>query len=310
MNQPTYEGLIVLGAPRSGTTLLRRILNAHPDIACPGETNLFSACARFLHSETIAEGVDIGVLAGLDFAGFDERSVLESLREFAFNFNREYAKKQGKRRWASKTAFDLFHLDVIERLCGDHAYFICIQRHGLDVACSLKDLCETNGVYLSELHEYIKRYPRPMEAFCHAWVDLNRAMHAFIKRHPNNALFLKYEDLTADPKTATQKISQFINADWDPDWITRAMQASNNVGLGDWKTYGKNKIDTEGIGRWRNLSDYTISLLGRICNPMLEASGYAPVEVKEDRSAQEARRRYEFGLRIRTGLSEKTKAAK
>ncbi|MCA9663328.1 MAG: sulfotransferase, partial [Myxococcales bacterium] len=31
-------GIIVLGAPRSGTTLLRRLLDAHPNIACPPET--------------------------------------------------------------------------------------------------------------------------------------------------------------------------------------------------------------------------------------------------------------------------------
>jgi hypothetical protein len=108
MNPAPYEGIIVLGSPRSGTTLLRRVLNAHPDIACPGETNLFSACAKFLHTETISEGVDIGVLSGLDFAGFDENYVMGALREFAFNFHREHARKQNKKRWASKTAFDIF----------------------------------------------------------------------------------------------------------------------------------------------------------------------------------------------------------
>src|SRR5262249_42673199 len=109
--RPAHDGIIVMGAPRSGTTLLRRILDAHPDIACPGETNLLAACARFLHSETIAEGVDIGVLAGLEFAGFAEDAVLEALREFAFGFHREYAKRQGKPRWACKTAFDVFYWD-------------------------------------------------------------------------------------------------------------------------------------------------------------------------------------------------------
>ncbi|MGH8166798.1 MAG: sulfotransferase family protein, partial [Woeseiaceae bacterium] len=166
MTDPAYEGTIVIGAPRSGTTLLRRILDGHPDVACPAETNVFSGCGRMLQSETIAEGLDVGMLSGLAFAGFAESAVLEALREFAFEFHRQYARKEGKRRWASKTAFDLFYLDAIEKLCGDHARFICLQRHGLDVACSLKDLCDTNGGYLSELHEYIRRYPSPLEAFC------------------------------------------------------------------------------------------------------------------------------------------------
>jgi len=294
-----FDGIIVMGAPRSGTTLVRRILDAHPDIACPGETNLFAACARFLHSETIAEGVDVGVLSGLEFAGFDEASVLRALRELAFGFHREYAKRQGKSRWASKTAFDAFYWDAIERLCGEHAYFVCVQRHGLDVACSLKELCDTNGVYLGELHDYIKRYPRPLEAFCHAWVDVNRSMRGFLERHPRNAMLLKYEDLTSDPESATKAVASFVGVDWSPEWIAGAMQASGGVGLGDWKTYGKDTIDREGVGRWRALSEYTVSRMGRICNPMLEASGYPPVEVKEERSTAEARRRYELGLKMR-----------
>jgi protein-tyrosine sulfotransferase len=293
-----HDGIIVMAPPRSGSTLLRRILNAHPDIACPGETNLFSACARFLQSETIAEGVDVSVLSGLAFAGFADEEVLTALREFAFGFHREYARRQGKSRWASKTVWDLFHLETIERFCGDDAYFICVQRHGLDVALSMKELVEATGIYQNELYEYVKRYPRPLEAFCHAWVDLGAATQAFLKRHPDNALLVKYEDLTADPESTTRQIASFVHAEWISDWMDRAMEMPKSIGLGDWKAYARTKVDTGSIGRWRNLSEYTISMMGRICNPMLEASGYPPVEVKEERSLQEARRRYELGMRV------------
>ena len=296
--RPAHDGIIVMGAPRSGTTLLRRILDAHPDIACPGETNLLAACARFLHSETIAEGVDVGVLAGLEFAGFPEDAVLEALREFAFGFHREYAKRQGKPRWACKTAFDVFHWDAIETLCGRHAYFVCLQRHGLDVACSLKELCDANGIYLRELHEYIQRYPRPLEAFCHAWVDVTLTTRRFVERHPDNALLVKYEDLTADPEAVTRKIAEFVGVEWSPEWLAGVMQKPKHVGLGDWKTYAKDRIDTSSVGRWRALSEHTIGLMGQICNPVLEASGYSPVDVKAPRSTREARRRYAVGLRI------------
>jgi hypothetical protein len=297
-HNPKYEGIIIIGTPRSGTTLLRRILNAHPNIACPGETNLFSACARFLHSESIAEGVEIGVLPGLGYAGFNENEVLQRLREFAFSFHREHAHQQGKSRWAEKTAFDSFYLEAIERFCGDHAYFICVQRHGLDVACSLQELCDKNGGYLSELHEYIKRYPRPLEAFGHVWVDLTEAIRQFAQRHPKNALVIRYEDLTADSAATMQTIAEFIGEEWQPQWLERAIQKPDNLGLGDWKTYSKSQIDTASVERWRNLSRATISMLGKICNPTLKACGYPLVEVIEERSSEEARRRYELGLMI------------
>ena len=38
-----HDGINVMGVPRSGTTLLRGIGDAHRDIACPRETNLLSA---------------------------------------------------------------------------------------------------------------------------------------------------------------------------------------------------------------------------------------------------------------------------
>jgi len=293
-----YEGIVIIGTPRSGTTLLRRMINAHPNIACPGETNLFSACARFLHSESIAENVDIGVLSGLGYAGFSEDNILQNLREFAFDFHREYARKQGKPRWAEKTAFDSFYLDAIERLCGDQSYFLCVQRHGLDVACSLQELCDKNGGYLSELHQYIKRYPRPLEAFSHVWVDLTEAIHHFVKRHPKNALLIRYEDLTAEPLATMQSIAEFIGEDWAPQWLDTALQKRDNLGLGDWKTYSKSQVDTASVGRWQHLSKATISMLGKICNPTLKTCGYPLVDIIDEHSSEEARRRYELGLMI------------
>jgi protein-tyrosine sulfotransferase len=296
----SFEGLIVLGSPRSGTTLMRRILDAHPEIACPGETNVFTGCARFLQSETLAEGVDVGVLSGLQFAGFPEKEVLDRLREFALGFFREFASKSGKRLWAAKTAFDIFYLPTIEKLCTGHTRFLCIQRHGLDVACSLKDLCDTNGVYLSELHEYIKRHPRPLEAFCHVWVDLNRSLRDFAERHPHDALLLRYEDLVANPEPMLRRIADFAGVAWDEQWVEKAMHKSSDIGLGDWKTYTKSTVSTESVGRWKSLSAYTVSMMGRICNPMLELSGYEPVPVEAERTTEDARRRYELGLRLKT----------
>jgi protein-tyrosine sulfotransferase len=307
-DQPAHDGIVVLGAPRSGTTLMRRILNAHPDIACPGETTLLAACARFLQSDIIAEGLDVGVVSGLQFAGFDEEYVLKSLREFAFGFHREYARREGKSRWASKSAFDVYYLDTIEKLCANDAYFVCLQRHGLDVACSLKDLCDANGAYLSELHTYVKRYPSPLEAFSHAWVDATLATRGFVARHPENALLVKYEDLTADPETVTKQIAAFVRVDWSPEWLAGVMAVPESYGLGDFKTYGKDRIDTDSVGRWRTLSEHTIGMMARICNPILEASGYAPIEAKE-RSVQEARRRHELRLRVSSRQSKAKKRA-
>lgn len=291
------EGILILGVPRSGTTLLRRLLNAHPNIACPSETNVFAACGRFLRSEVIAEGVHVGVLDGLAYAGFPQDEVLRRLRDLAFGFHREYAQRHGKKRWAAKTAFDIFYLEEIELLCADKVAYVCIQRHGLDVVTSLHELCEKNGTYLRELHDYVIRYPNFLEAFARVWVDLSERLMNFLARHPSNAFLVRYEDLVRDPQATMRAVFGFLGEEWREAWVSYALSDRSEAGLGDWKTYAKSEIDTSSVGRWKSLSRYTIRGLASICNETLRRCGYEEVDASvEERPPEEAQRRYQIGL--------------
>ena len=122
---------------------------------------MLSACANFIRSQPTGDGVDMGVLAGLSFAGFDDTEVLARLREFAFAFPREYAARQKKTRWAEKTAFDSFSIPEIDTLCGNDAYFVGIVRHGLDVAVSCLDFVNAAGTYPRVMHTYIRNCEIP-----------------------------------------------------------------------------------------------------------------------------------------------------
>lgn len=296
MSQIKHDGILILGCPRSGTTLLRRILDAHPNIAAPGETYLFTACARFLKGETVVDGMDVGVLNGLGFAGFDSDQVLGRLREFAFTFRREHAAAEGKSRWVEKTAVDAFHVPEIERLCGDHAYFICVTRHGLDVACSMDDWCRKSLAYPSEIHPYIQRYKRPLEAFCHAWVDATTAIEAFASNHPDNAIVVRYEDLVTDPDAEMRRLVEFVGEDWDPETLSDALGQREAKGFSDWKTFAKSAVDKASIGRWRELPSATLNDLVGVVNPTLVQCEYEVVDAAPKMSAEEARRRYDLGL--------------
>ncbi len=292
------EGILILGTPRSGTTLMRRVLNAHPDIACPGETYLFNGCARFLHRETFASGLDIGALAGLSFAGFGEDEVLRRLREFAFSFMGDHARAAGKPRWAEKTAFDAFLLDRLEPLVAGHVHFICLQRHGLDVVSSMDEATTKTGGYVDAIHAYIKRYSQPLEALAHVWVDLASRIAALAARHAADSVVVRYEDLCAEPERELSRVFSAIGAEFDPGVIDRALGSHESAGIDDWKSHSRDAIDASSVGRWTALPPATIRMLAEVVNPTLVDLGYDAVPTTDSPSAAEARRRYELGLRV------------
>jgi protein-tyrosine sulfotransferase len=299
MSSEAAQGIVILGMPRSGTTLLRRLLDAHPAICCPPETNLLSAAARFLHEEAFAGGISIGVLSGLRFAGIAEQVVVARLRELVFGFLQDVCRQRRKKRWAEKTAFNIFHLDQIEQLCGGSCRFLCLVRHPLDVVCSIKELTDKMEMYVAELHTYIRQYPAPLEAFAHAWVKMHARLRRFVSDHPADCLMLKYEDLVYNPSGELQRVFDFLGEAADvPAILSQALQGTESIGLGDWKTYEHRAIHTESVGRWRHLSPSTVHWLVKIIAAEMELAGYPPIAAALSPQPDVARRQYELGLLV------------
>lgn len=293
------RGIIMLGMPRSGTTLLRRILNAHSRIACGGETFLLRATARFFDSDTINDGIDYGVIGGLMSAGFSEDEIRDRVRTLAFAFLDEMAARQGKPRWAAKTAVDSFYIPGIEKLYAQDAKFICVTRHALDTVLSLSDLCDANEVYIKELHDYIVRFQRPLEAYAHAWCDVTGELLDFAERNSSNTLLLRYEDLVNDPLTVCQHVFGFLDETWEAEILERALATENVDGLGDWKIYSRPKIDGGSVDRWKALRPDVVSRLGAIVNARLTDCGYEAVPVAPLPDHERAMHRYEMTLRFK-----------
>lgn len=296
---PDYEGIVVLGMPRSGTTLFRRILDAHAEVTSPPETNVMNAAARFLEEVPTTQGLTVGALSGLSFSGYAEDEVVGRLREMVFSFLREIRGKAGKRLWAEKTAFDSFHVDGITRVCADRVRYVCIFRHGLDAVCSIRELCDKLEVYLPELHEYVRRYPAPLQAFAHAWRDVNGRLHRLTQESPELAIGIRYEDLVGDPEATLDRVFDFLGLETDvPKLLDQALDGDSGVGFGDWKTYQRRTISAKSVGRWKTLDSFTVNELAAIVDPLLETLGYERTGTDTERDDEEARRRLELGLMV------------
>lgn len=201
------------------------------------------------------------------------------------------------RVWAEKTAVDAFHVDAVDRLFGEHLAFIVVQRHGLDVAASVRDWCQKCEAHPPEIYAYIQRFERPLAAFAHAWVDVSAKLEEFALRRSDRAIRVRYEDLVGDPERVARRILAFLGLEWEEDLVGRALRSEPD-GFGDWKCYATDRVSAEAVGRWKRLPRTTVGELAAICNPTLMRLGYDAAPTCPTPDPTEALRRYQLAQRF------------
>lgn len=204
----------IVGVPRSGTTLLRFMLDAHPDLAIPPETG-FLALGRALGDDAdprrrFYESVTDyppGAAAWPDFgiakdALWDALTRIEpfSLQEGCRAFYRLYAAKFGKPRWGDKTPTYGLYLPAVTELLPE-AHVIHLVRDGRDVALSLRQTWFSPGNRMETLADYWKQTVLTTRASGQAW---------------GRYLEIRFEDLVRDPERAIVEVCRFLDLDYDP----------------------------------------------------------------------------------------------
>lgn len=273
--------IIIIGCPRSGTTLLRRLMDAHSDISCPGESFVLRGVARFLSGERVAEGIDYGPVGGLGALGYSQDDIMAPLRRMALSFHQDLAKADGKSRIALKTAVDSFYLPQIHQIFKGHAKFVCVIRHGADVAMSLRDLSEAMEGIIDELMPYVETHRRLLPAFAAAWADITTNMLDLAEAHGDQVFAFRYEDLVEEPEAVLSELFDFVDAPCDAAaLIIETFKPKEVRGLGDFKTFTTKRIQSSSVGRWQNLPERIQAELAPVLNPVLARAGYPEIEAK------------------------------
>jgi hypothetical protein len=204
----------LIGAPRSGTTLLRLMLDAHPHLAIPPETGFLSTLgkprlrfdARRQFFMTITEfprdapnWIDFDLDAE---ALFNELLKIEPfhLPEGIRTFYRMYAAKQGKPRYGDKTPGYCQYIRRIGKVLPE-ARWIHIIRDGRDVVLSLRRTWFSPSPDMTTLAAYWRKTVR-------------RAMRD--GRGSASYLEVRYENLIGDPQSVLEEICELIQIDFDP----------------------------------------------------------------------------------------------
>jgi hypothetical protein len=123
--------VFVVGSMRSGSTMLRLILDSHPHIAIGGETGFMGGllAAKQIPGWQFGQG-------WYERLGWTEQEFDDRLREFYSGLFRRHAESQGKTRWGDKTPFHTAHMAEMAQVFPD-AVFVGLVRHPGAVAASL-----------------------------------------------------------------------------------------------------------------------------------------------------------------------------
>jgi hypothetical protein len=214
----------VVGMNRSGTTLLRMMLDSHPELTIPPETHfvpdVIRACRR-------GDGTPESVLAAMksrrewgDF-DFSDDEMLGLLRdrgrkldagEALRAFYDAYAERQGKARWGEKTPRYVGKMRQIQAALPE-ARFVHVVRDGRDVALSVLD----RTVRDLTAADIAKRWKRKVQKARDAAPKLDHYVE------------VRYEDLILETEPTLRKICEFIELDWDDEILDYHERSSDRL---------------------------------------------------------------------------------
>lgn len=209
--------LFVLGVRRSGTTLLRVILDRSPGIAIPDETFFIPQVAH-RHGAPVDPakllddlrrlpriatwGVSADDLASRLGPGMSTGEALDAVFS-------TYAAKHGKTRWGDKTPMYMRHLGLIERLFPD-AQYVHLIRDGRDAALAFLDMPE--GVVTKTW-----AHPTSAAGFACEWrVEVERARALGQRLGSSRYLEVRYEDLVTSASAVVERVCEFAGIPFEP----------------------------------------------------------------------------------------------
>lgn len=247
------EPIFIIGVHRSGTSLVRRMFNSHPEIACPPETFFMKGYVDLLDDHLSQ--------VGYESFGYDIDAMRTDLAHKASSLHEAYRISQGKTMWADKTPQYTFMIDGLDRLFGRKAKFFLVVRHPADVVYSNFK----RGWTFNEIEDLFESTVK------HVRDGIDHIL-AFEAAHPERCARIDYRLLCLNPAATLEAAMVKVGLAFHPDMLAFG-DKSHNYGLEDPVVRGKRTVEAS-AGSWRSLSPRRIDLLERSFGPAVRNEVY------------------------------------
>jgi hypothetical protein len=274
-----HPPLFIIGAPRSGNTLTRRVLMASGQIYIPPETYVFGeiiarwprwfglswrekvwlVCAYFdrhRHRDEM-EIESFSPLAQIAVALPPKQQNLRTLYDCLYAF---MAREHGftDQRWGDKTPWNTYYLPQIVKTYAD-AQYLHLVRDGRDVVAS-----------------QVKAGFGDLQGAAQRWIEANDACLKAMKNKRLSALTVRYEDLVTSPQVVFEQVFAWAGLSFEPRFLHEVPARLGDVGRREHHAQVMQPISATSIGRWREtMSDSDVAALPVAFGAMMIRLGYS-----------------------------------
>ena len=239
--------VFLVGSPRSGTTLLSRMLSAHSDVYSPAEPHLMPPLAHLGYWETVERAPYDPIITQRGLREFvaslpnGENDLIAGLRACTDHLYTRSLSTSGAQLFLDQTPADALVLDFVTRLY-PKARYVVLTRNPLAIWSSYVDSF-FDGDFESAYRNnpLVERYVPAVARF----LTETSAPHVHVR----------YEDVVREPASELRRICDCLGIEFEPGMVDYGEQAGGQRqdarGLGDPMTVAKEKRPTTAsIGKW------------------------------------------------------------